>query len=129
VQPGDGSESNLRTPHVSWEVQGAGGPVAQKYGIRDDNGINAVTSDDLIRLYPNTSIELSGWIPQLVIAGPGIYRIKLRYVNNPEEKWRGTPLGQHDPEALRLIKLSNACDLTSDIVEIKVVANSAVGKP
>lgn len=124
VQPGDGSGSNLRTPYVSWEVHNLSGLVSQKYVALEDDGINAVASNELIRLSPKASVELSGWIPPLVVDGPGIYRIRIRYVNNPDEKWRGKPLGKHDPEALRLIKLSNACDLTSDAVEIEAVADT-----
>lgn len=125
LQPDDGSGSGLRTPHVSWDVRSASGPIVQIYGIQDDNGINAVTPDELIRLYPKTSVELSVWVPPLVVDGPGIYRIKARYVNDPDEKWRGTPLSKHDPEALRMIKMSNACDLTSEEVEIEAVADKA----
>jgi hypothetical protein len=41
VQPGDGSESGLRTPTVSWAIYGAGGrAVLQHFGIRYDNLIN-----------------------------------------------------------------------------------------
>jgi hypothetical protein len=41
VQPGDGSESGLRTPTVSWSVRGTGGSaVLQHFGMREDNLIN-----------------------------------------------------------------------------------------
>jgi hypothetical protein len=121
VQPGDGSDSALRTPIVTWSVRDASGPVVQKL-TRDDNGINHLEPGDVFRLQPGESRTLSEWIPPIVFSSRGTLRISLHYVNNPHLQWAGHPFGKHDAATMRTVQQSTPCDLVSDPVSIVVEA-------
>jgi hypothetical protein len=118
VQPGDGSESGLRTPSVSWSVQDSNGPVSQNLGRRTDNGINHLQPGEVFGLAPGESRDLSKWIPPVAFSSPGILRITLHYLNDPHLKWTGHPFGKHDSATMDLVRQSTPCDLVSAPVQI-----------
>ena len=115
VQPGDGSESGLRTPTVSWVVRAADGNVVlQHIGTRDDNLINPLAPKEVFTLKPNAEHGFSHWIPLIVVDGPGKYVIALHYVNDPHLKWKGTPMRAHDAPSMELVTESSFCDAVSN---------------
>jgi len=46
--------------------------------------------------------------------------LSLKYTNKPHIIWRGVPLREHDPVAMKAIENSTAIRLTSNTVEIVV---------
>jgi hypothetical protein len=129
VQPGDGSESGLRTPTVSWSVHGAGGSaVLQHFGMREDNLINPLEPKEVFTLEPNMEHGLSHWIPPIVVDGPGKYVVTLHYVNDPHLTWRGTPMRAHDAATMALVTESSLCDAVSGPMEIDVQATDVEKK-
>ena len=123
VQPGDGSESGLRTPTVSWSVRSArGSAVSQHFGRRQDTLINPLEPREVFRLEPNMKHVLSHWIPPIVVDGPGKYVVSLHYVNNPHLTWTGSPMGAHDAATMALVTQSSSCDAVSGPMEIEVQA-------
>jgi hypothetical protein len=121
VQPGDGSESGLRTPTVSWSVRSArGSAVSQQFGRRYDNQINPLQPNEVFTLGPNMEHSLSNYIPPIVVDGPGKYVISLHYVNIPHLTWTGSSMGAHDTATMALVTKSSPCDAVSGPMEIEV---------
>jgi len=125
VQPGDGSESGLRTPTVRWSVRSArGSTVSQQFGRRYDNQINPLKPNEVFTLGSNTEHSLSNWIPSIVVDGPGEYVISLHYVNIPHLTWAGSSTGAHDTATMALVTKSSPCDAVSGSMEIEVQATN-----
>jgi hypothetical protein len=103
--PGDGSESGLRTPIVSWSVEGLDdGAIPQKWGVRDDNLINPLRPEEVIELAQNQEREFSSWIPPIFVKGPGRYRVKFHFINDPQPSWKGIPMRAHDAATMQRVK-------------------------
>src|SRR5262249_41362743 len=126
VQPGDGSESAWRTPIVSWsairitddrKVEHPSKPPLYK-GLRCGN-VNALEKSEIIKLAPGQSKELC-WVGWPMIEEPGTYSVVLYYFNVPDIAWKGGPLGPHDPEAMRQVRDSFECSLTSNELRLVV---------
>jgi hypothetical protein len=123
VQPGDGSESGLRTPTVSWSVRNArGSAVSQQFGRRYDSQINPLKPNEVFTLGPYMEHSLSNWIPPIVVDGPGKYVVSLHYVNIPHLTWASSPMGAHDAATMTLVTKSSPCDAVSGPMEIEVQA-------
>jgi len=128
VLPGDGSECGWRTPLVGFSSikidQGIAkhpATVPQEYGSRCGN-INHLTSDEVFTLVPGQSKDLSDWIGVPRLPEPGTYSMVFYYANDPERKWQGVPLGQHDPDAMKRVQKSYPCLLISNELKLRVKA-------
>lgn len=121
VAPGDGSESGLRTPIIAWSVSNAAGPVSQKLQ-RDDNMINHLEPKEVFDLAPGAGYALDGSVLPLVLPGPGKYRVNFLYRNEPHRVWTGRVMGRHDAAAMQRVQDSTPCELTSNTVEVEIVA-------
>ena len=129
VQPGDGSDSGLRTPTVTWSVRDAGGnAILQHPGAREDNLINPLEPREVFRLEPSMGHELAPWIPPIVVGGPGKYVVTLHYVNDPNLTWSGTPIRAHDAATMALVAGSTFCDAVSGPMELDVQATDVERK-
>ena len=123
--PGDGSESGLRTPLVSWSVRDADGrAVTQNWGARYDNLINPLRPEDVFELAPHQARELSSWIPPIFVTGPGRYKVTFHFTNDPQLSWKGITMRAHDPVTMQRVKKSTPCDVMSAPIEIDVVNHS-----
>ncbi len=121
VAPGDGSADGLRTPIIAWSVASAAGPIPQALQ-RDDNMINHLSAEEVFDLAPGAVHALGAGVPPLVLPGPGKYRVSFRYRNEPHRVWTGKVMGQQNAAAMRLVEESTPCDLTSNAVEVEIVA-------
>jgi len=125
VLPGDGSESGWRSPVIGWstikvEKEAAKHPDTPPLyrGGRCGN-INPLKKEEVFVLAPGESKRLNEWLGSPQLAVPGTYSIVFFYANEPDRKWRGLPLGQHDPEAMKQVQNSHKCLLVSN--ELRVV--------
>jgi hypothetical protein len=127
VRPGDGSESGLRTPTVKWSVLDSQGQDLQAIGRRFDDVINPLQAEEIFRLQPGESFDLSDWIPSIAISTPGAYKIALRYVNDPTASWAKTfqsprwwerRLAMHDKATMQIVRQSTRCEVVSEPVGI-----------
>lgn len=120
VRPGDGSTSGWRTPVIGWSVisssdQSATHPQFPPIAAAPRSGnINSLTRDNLLTLRPGGSEVLGDWIGAPRFPRAGSYRVVLYYRNDPQMPWKGLPLGQHDPEAMRQIRQTASCSLVSN---------------
>jgi hypothetical protein len=128
VLPGDGSECGWRTPLVGFssvkiDKGNARHPatVPQEYGSRCGN-INSLKRDEVFTLAPGQSKDLPDWVGNPRFPEPGTYSVVFYYANDPERKWRGVPLGQHDPEAMKRVQKSYPCLLVSNELKLRVRA-------
>jgi hypothetical protein len=120
VLPGDGSESGWRTPVIGWSVLQAKQEAAKHpktprlyEGGRCGN-VNALKRNEVFVLGAGESKNLGEWSGFPTMVEPGTYRVVFYYANDPTLKWRGLPLGQHDPEAMKLVQQSHPCSLVSN---------------
>jgi hypothetical protein len=127
VYPGDGSESAWRTPVIGWSAIKVGKEAANHpqipplyRGGRCGN-INRLKKEEVFVLTPDESKQLNGWIAVPQLAAPGTYSVVFYFANDPALKWRGLPLGQHDPEAMIQVQKSHKCLQVSN--ELKFVVN------
>jgi hypothetical protein len=118
VEPGDGSAGNefsWRTPLCEWSRH------TRDTGDRFCGNINALCRDEVFSIAPGKSFQSKGgWFGCPKLSGPGRYRVSLRYENQPTRKWVGLPLGEHDPEAMALVRRSTPVVIISNQVEIIV---------
>jgi hypothetical protein len=128
VLPGDGSESGWRTPLVGFssiktdkEKPKHPATVPLYRGGRCGN-VNALKSNEVFTLAPGKSKDLSGWLGFPQFPEPGTYSVVFYYSNDPELKWRGVPLGQHDPDAMKRVEKSHKCLLISNELNLTVGA-------
>jgi hypothetical protein len=126
VLPGDGSESGWRTPLVGFssikidkEKPKHPATVPLYRGGRCGN-VNALKSNEVFSLAPGKSQDLSGWIGSPRFTEPGTYSVVFYYSNDPELKWRGIPLGKHDPDAMKRVEKSHKCLLISNELNLTV---------
>jgi hypothetical protein len=83
--------------------------------------INALKADEVFVLKPGEQVRLNAWAcPSGLQTGSGTFKLAVRYFHIPDLKWRGLPLGQHDPMAMERIRKSAAVTLESNVVEIEV---------
>jgi len=116
VRPGDGSDRELRTPLTTWLVEpvpGEGDPEAILRSIMNCGNINALRPDEIFSIAPGESATFRTNVPA-VFSKPGKYRVRYMYENRPLMEWKGIVLGQHDEGAMRRVRESTACKLTSD---------------
>jgi hypothetical protein len=128
VLPGDGSESGWRTPLVGFssikmdkDKPRHPATVPLYRGGRCGN-INALKSNEVFTLAPGKSKDLSGWIGSPQFTEPGTCSVVFYYANDPTLKWRGVPLGKHDPDALKQVEKSYQCLLISNELKLTVRA-------
>jgi hypothetical protein len=114
VQPGDGSECGWRTPLIEWSQGDSFG------GARWCGNINALTAEEVFTLKPGESQRLCSSVGIPLLAGPGRYRVAVRYINTPELSWSGVPLSEHDRAALQAVHRSAKVSAVSNAVEIVV---------
>ena len=126
VLPGDGSESGWRTPLVGFSSIKTGKDKPQHpatvplyRGGRCGN-VNALRSNEVFTLAPGKSKDLSAWIGLPQLPEPGTYSVVFYYANDPELKWRGVPLGRHDPDAMKRVEQSHKCLLISNELKLTV---------
>jgi hypothetical protein len=126
VVPGDGSESGWRTPLVGFSSVKVGGgkpkhpaEVPLYRGGRCGN-VNPLKADEVFSLAPGESKDLGGWVGWPQLPEPGTYGVLLYYANDPGLKWRGVPLGPHDPDALSRVAKSHKCLLVSNELRLTV---------
>lgn len=120
VQPGDGSRWGWRTPRVGWSVLPVSGSRSAHPrtpppppGPRCGN-VNRLKPKEVFVLRPGKTKKLSGWVSFPRFPGPGRYRLVFYYFNDPSFRWRGIPLGQHDPSTMRRVKASTKASLISN---------------
>lgn len=118
VHPGDGSEFGWRTPVVDGTIVDAESGIAhslteelKRYG-RCGN-INALEWGEVFRLAPGETKEIETWLPRF--RHPGVYKVRLSYVNEPWRQWRGRVMGMHNPIAMWRLKHSTESSLTSNV--------------
>ena len=128
VLPGDGSESGWRTPLVGFssvkmdkDKPQHPSTVPLYRGGRCGN-INALKSNEVFTLAPGKSQDLSAWIGCPQLPEPGTYSVVFYYANDPNLKWRGVPLGKHDPDAMKRVQGSNKCLFISNELKLTVKA-------
>jgi hypothetical protein len=117
VAPSDGSGDAMRTPSYQWSRR-----PRETFG-RDCGRINPLTLDDIFRIAPGKTHELSGWIHGPYRSGPGRYRVSLRFVNDPKKEFTGLCCrepGYHDPDAMAMVRRSTPIVVVSNQVEIIV---------
>lgn len=117
VKPGDGSLNGWRTPFTLFSVLDEDLRHSHPRKLDENNlkkmigcgNINALKYSELIMILPYGKYE---WDMGFDInKGPGRYSIKFLYRNIPDLKWKGIPLGQHDPVAMDIIR-SKSKDIT-----------------
>lgn len=118
VRPGDGSDRELRTPLVKWLVEpipGEGDSEGIVRAVMLCGNINALRPDEVFTLAPGESetFRTPVWA---VFSKPGKYRVRYEYENRPLMEWGGIVLGEHSEAAMRRVRESTACKLTSDEV-------------
>jgi hypothetical protein len=122
VMPGDGSSCRWRTPIVGWSVlpvdstdQHPEEPPRRRV-VRCGN-INRLNPGDVFVLNPGEEKELNEWLDFPSRLSPGKYRVVFYYINVPDLKWSGIPLGNHDEEAMNRLKKSTPVALVSNEVQ------------
>jgi hypothetical protein len=128
VLPGDGSESGWRTPLVGFSSVKVAkdkpkhpATVPLYRGGRCGN-VNALKGSEVFTLGPEKSQDLQEWIGSPQFTEPGSYSVVFYYSNDPGLKWRGVPLGRHDPDALKRVEQSHKCLLVSNELMLTVRA-------
>jgi hypothetical protein len=129
VKPGDGSDCGWRTPIVGWSVlpfkegetarHPADPPLIR--GLRCGN-INPLKQDEVITIGADKSAPLREWAGVPAFPAPGRYSVVFYYRNDPALVWKGLPLGQHDPEAMKQVRNSLKCALRSNELQFVVKA-------
>jgi hypothetical protein len=126
VVPGDGSESAWRTPVIGWSAINVANEAARHpktpplyQGGRCGN-INRLKREEVFVLAPGQTKKLNEWVGFPQLAEPGTYSVVFFYVNEPDRKWRGLPLGQHDPEAMKQVQKSHQCSMVSNELRLVV---------
>jgi hypothetical protein len=118
VRPGDGSDRELRTPLVKWLVEpvaGEGDPAGILRAVMNCGNINALRPGEVFTLVPGESETFRTHV-WATFSKPGKYRVRYEYENRPTMEWGGIVLGAHDEEAMRRVRESTACKLTSNEV-------------
>jgi len=100
VKPGDGSAHGWRTPVITWQLDG------KVYKVARCGNINALEADEVIVLKSGERRTFHGWVsgPYVDKLPPGVHRLSVEYDHRPDMKWRGIPLGEHDPETMKRIR-------------------------
>jgi hypothetical protein len=114
VEPGDGSADGWRTPRIAWSFRPGRGQR-----MRCGN-INALKADEVFTLEPGARHQMSSWlcVPSFQSMRPGVYKLAMKYANEPELHWSGLPLGEHDREAMRQVSQSTPLSVVSNTIEI-----------
>jgi hypothetical protein len=118
VTAGDGSASGWRTPTLRWEVTG-GGRLSAESLVRCGN-INPLRKGEVFELATGKARALGPWVPAIHGIGPGTYRLRLSYVNDPSLEWQGVALGPHDVGEMARVRASTACRADSNEVTLTV---------
>jgi hypothetical protein len=124
VEPGDGSESAWRTPIVQWSIleapdwrQHPGVPDMEPK-VRSCGNVNALDWEEVFRLAPGETKELTGHMP--AFRKPGTYSVTVLYANRPLMNWLGVELGTHHPIAMWRVRHSTETTITSNEVFVTV---------
>jgi hypothetical protein len=118
VQPGDGSQSAMRTPIIQWNDDQA----PPKLQERECGNINDLRPNEVFSLKPGQRAKVGpGWIGQPWLVGPGKHRVSMRYANLPNLRWTGFPFLGHDEPTMAKVKLSTPVNLVSNEIEITVL--------
>jgi hypothetical protein len=123
VRPGDGSDRELRTPLVKWLVEpvpGEGDPAGILRAVMDCGNINALRPGEVFTLGPGESESFRTHV-WATFSKPGKYRVRYEYEDRPSMEWGGIVLGAHDEGAMRRVRESTACKLTSGEVIFTVI--------
>ena len=118
VRPGDGSDRGLRTPLVKWHVEampGEGDPEAILKAVMPCDNISPLRPDEVFTLMPGEAETFRTHVGA-AFSKPGKYRVRYEYENRPSMEWGGILNGEHDEGAMRRVRESTACKLTSDEV-------------
>ena len=116
VRPGDGSDRELRTPLVKWLVEpvpGVGDPAGILRAMMNCGNINALRPGEVFTLASGESESFRTHV-WATFSKPGKYRVRYEYENRPTMEWGGIVLGAHDEGAMRRVRESTACKLTSN---------------
>ena len=71
IEPGDGSESGLRTPRSTWSVLGADGKKTSQHFVGDaDDALNPLEPEEIFTRPPTLQREFSAWIPPIIVNHP-----------------------------------------------------------
>lgn len=110
VLPGNGSESAWRTPVFGWSAikvdKGTANhpKMAPLYrGGRCGNINPPLQKEEVFVLAPGESKKLYEWTGFPQLPEPGTYGVVFFYADEPNLKWRGIPLGQHNPEGMKRV--------------------------
>lgn len=123
VQPGDGSNCGWRTPHLKWQwtADHDRKPLTE---ARCGN-INSLKAGEVFTLNPGESKVMKDWI-QSAIPGPGNYKVKVTYINDPQAKFRGIELGNHNAAEMEKVRASTPLSVESNTLDITVAHHEAV---
>lgn len=120
VQPGDGSESAMRTPIIGWSIVSLDeqNPFKPKGQARCGN-VNSLRTDEIFELRPGETKELIGVFSISPFRSPGTYEVRLKYQNDPTHQW--SPLaGAPDPAAFEQLRQTTRCTLESNELTLTV---------
>lgn len=121
VLPGGGSFEKRRTPILRWEIRDSGGRSASLRPFFSCGNINPLGADEVFELAPGKNRKFTVYLPlDLYALEGGPYRIRLTYENRPGMRWAGIPLGPHDPAAMRWLRGSTPCKLSSNVLRVRI---------
>jgi hypothetical protein len=111
VQPGDGSQTGHRTPHVRWSNDGQ--------IMRTCGNMAALKASEIFSLRPGERKRLD-WVAPPSFDRPGKYLISFHYRNDRSIGFRGELMGSHEPGAIERLQSSTPVSAYSNAVEILV---------
>ena len=122
VSPGDGSESGMRTPVISWRffqrAKKDGRPVKPFPSARCGN-MNAIRAEEIFVLKPGESKRINVDLASRAGYPEGKYRATLEYWNEPKRKRTG--LAQEDSKVIKSIEKSTPCKVVSNEIMVTVM--------
>jgi len=108
-----------RTPILGWTVRTSDGLELAPATAAQSEHRSALISEDIFELAPGQSRQFELRFPTEYEYKPGKYQVRLTYENRPS-LLGGEPGGQDDPEAVKRLRSSTPCKVTSNALEVKI---------
>ena len=131
VKPGDGSQSQWRTPMTATSVIPVEGELKHPDKLLVSTNfvcgnINALKTGEVFTISSGEKYEIDMWRSETPLRKlvPGKYRVVFYYSNLPALEWKGIPLGTHDETEMKLLKGSQKIELVSNELVLTVVESS-----
>jgi len=123
VQPGDGSECGWRTPHLKWEwAAEVKRPTAT---LARCGNMNSLKAGEVFTLNPGESKVLKDWVHAMP-PGPGVYKVKVTFINDPQARFGGVELGSHNVAEMAKVRASTPLSVESNTLDVTVAVPEAV---